>query len=190
MIAIKKKYIGYRVKSFQEWLTQITFLIDTNEKKIMHILESLKELNVNFEFKKLQSGDYSYRVGDYFSSVVVERKNSLEEISGNFTEGRKQFTNEFERSKKKIDIVIEQGNFNDIMLQNYLTKFGADSFIGSFLAFEAKFNINTYFVSKKNITMFMLKLFYYKDYYVKAKIKETQQRADEKYYEIKSEVMK
>lgn len=179
---MKEKYIGYSVIDFDEWLSKITLVIDTQEKQIKHILDCLKNMGVNYTFQKLESGDYTYFCENYHSNVVIERKNSIEEITQNFGKFRERFENEFSRTDKKVSLVIESGSYNDVIFHNYCSDYNSKSLLHSFLAFEERFNLKTYFVSKRTFTGFILKLLYFQDYYVKAQVKEKIQRADKRFY--------
>ena len=57
--------------------------------------------------------------------VVIEKKNGLDEIAGNFTVDRQRFEDEFIRAKAeglKVFLIIENASWSDILLHNYRSK--------------------------------------------------------------------
>lgn len=86
----------------------------------------------------------------YFNDIIsIERKGSLEELSGNFTKERTRIENEFIRAKGKLILLIENSTYEDIILWNYNTKYKPLSFIATLKTFEARYNIETNFIKGK-----------------------------------------
>ena len=89
-----------------ELISSIVILIDTREQKSNHITDYFDRKNIAYKKKALKFGDYSFMLPAneslsiprdlYFTnSCVIERKASLEEISGNLTNGRDRFENTY-----------------------------------------------------------------------------------------------
>lgn len=148
---------------YSEWLKIVTIIIDSREKEIAHITNYFDNQNVKYKVKKLESGDYTYSM----SKCIVERKNSLDEISQNFTKNRERFKNEWERVPAGFIkyLIIEDNSFDDVFNNNYQSKINVNAFIASFLSFQIKYDIKLYFISKKNFPTLLLRLFYYDYYY-------------------------
>lgn len=153
---------------FDQWLKVICIVIDTREKEINHITSVLNELGVCYMFEKLDSGDYSYILSEYDipQKIIIERKNSLDEIAGNFTKNRDRFKREWDRVDISIKkhLIIED-NLNKVFTGHYRSNLHVNSFIASLLSFSAKYNIQIHYLDKKNFANYMLRLFYYNDYY-------------------------
>lgn len=80
--------------------------IDTREHAhaIRRILQTFDETGVEYFFSKLYVGDYQ-RLDN--GLLVVDRKQNLAEIAGNFTQQHERFRSELERAKKaKIRVVV------------------------------------------------------------------------------------
>jgi ERCC4-type nuclease len=80
--------------------------------------------------------------------VVIEKKNSIDEIAGNFTADRQRFEDEFTRAKAeglKVFLVIENCSWSDIFLHNYRSKLEPKSLIASLLSWQVRFNITICF---------------------------------------------
>ncbi|WP_346929192.1 ERCC4 domain-containing protein [Clostridium sp.] len=150
---------NYTDKEIETLLKSIVILIDTREQQNEHILEYLDKQKIKHEKMKLNHGDYSFYIPKnielgivrdlYFKDIVsIERKGSLEELSGNFTVGRANIEEEFTRKNGKMYLMIENANYEDIVKHNYNTQYEPKSFIATLKTYEARYNINTSFVSK------------------------------------------
>lgn len=146
----------------RELYNEIVILSDTREKKDQHILEYFKFKGIKYEEKKLEVGDYSYMIkkNDIFNQDIyftnhlsIERKNSLEELSGNLSEGRLAFENELALMlDKKLDsyLIIEGASFQDVLKGNYKTDYNKNAYIGSLMSFIGRYKISPFFIPKEN----------------------------------------
>jgi diadenosine tetraphosphate (Ap4A) HIT family hydrolase len=82
---------------------RIVIIIDTREKKNEHIIEKFKKNGVEYEHKKLEFGDYSFKIVydngeevDYSNTFTIERKQDLNELAQNLGVGRERFVKELE----------------------------------------------------------------------------------------------
>ena len=143
-------------------------LIDTREQQYFHISKILWQKNIKYIRKKLDFGDYSFRLeGKTFEKAfVIERKNSIDELCLSFTKERERFKREFERAKENdccIVLLIED-DFKKIKLHQYRSKMHPNALSGSIKSWREKGLIdNVYFGNKSNSADFMLKLM--KEYY-------------------------
>ena len=84
--------------------------IDSREKKISHITAALNKLQVPYEIKKLDYGDYADSDN---TKVIVDRKQNLSEIAQNLcSKDNRRFWNEIRGAHKagiKIIVVCEHG---------------------------------------------------------------------------------
>ena len=165
----------YTEKEIKEIISSIVILIDTAEKKFEHIVLGLKSLNIPYELKKLNYGDYSFyiprneRLGIlddvYFDDeCVIERKNGLDELSGNMAQNRERFENEFKRANreaKSFTLMVEDASYEGILTQQYRTMLKPAGFFSSLITFEQRYNVRTVFVSKQYAFKFMYAHFYY-----------------------------
>lgn len=92
----------------KEWKAienNITILVDTREQRNEHILDFFRSRNINYQVKKLDFGDYSCMLPAgsfagqerdiYFDrDIVIERKNGIDEIAGNFKDDGVRLKNE------------------------------------------------------------------------------------------------
>ena len=148
---------------FEEFVREIIVLIDSREKKIEHITKVFDSQKIKYQTEKLEVGDYSFTLRDKRSNCIIERKNSLDELSQNFTSGRERFKREFERltANNKCHLLIENNSLDDIIYGNYRSEIHRNSFLASLLSFEYRYNINVHFISNKYTAFFITKLFYY-----------------------------
>ena len=145
-------------------------IIDSREQQYFHITKKLEQLNIPYKFKKLDFADYSFEIDgvSYEKKITIERKASLDEIIGNFSEkGRKRFAAEFKRAKGcKIYLMIEALE-SDIDKHNYIsttTPTKVRSYLKTWTYF---FGLELKFVDKSYAAEFMIKTF--NDYLTKDK---------------------
>ena len=158
---------------FDDWLKKVTIIIDSREKAISHITSVFNQMNIKFKIQKLDIGDYSFSYEYYdsneISKCIIERKNSFDELSQNFSKNRDRFKREFQKltHDNYCHMLIESNTLNDLIKGNYTSKISRNSFLASLLTFEYQYNIRVHFIDK-NYTAFMIaRLFYY--YYVYGK---------------------
>ena len=100
-------------------------LVDTREKVNDHIISSFEKNGISYKKKALEYGDYSFALPKnetlsiprdmYFNKkVCIERKASLEEISGNLTKERDRFEKELSLAPKEKVLLIENANYSDV----------------------------------------------------------------------------
>lgn len=148
------KYTDTEIKTL---LKSLVIICDTREQQNGHITSWFDNNGVSHISKKLDHGDYScYLPADpalgisrdmYFTNMVsIERKASLNELSGNMTTNRTQLENEFIRSKGKMYLLIENAHYGQIVGHKYPTKYKPAAFIASLKTFEARYGINTIYM--------------------------------------------
>lgn len=154
-------------------LKSITIIVDTREQKHQHILSYFDKNNILYRSSRLDVGDYSFFVPKnedlgiyrdlYFDTrFCIERKGSLNELSGNFSNDRDRFTNEFLRGHNiKIGLLIEDSTLNDILDHNYRSKLNEKAFIASLLTFKNRYNVSVDFVAKEHAGLFIYQACYY-----------------------------
>lgn len=153
-------------KQIGEILNSMTILVDTREQKNEYILTYFDVNGIKWKKQKLDSGDYSVEFSDKYKElnecVIVEKKNSLTEIAGNFTKGRDRFYREFERVKHKHKhLVIENATWKKVVNESYRSQMSYKSMIASIISFAVKYNMPTWFVGKDESPMLIYNLIYY-----------------------------
>lgn len=159
-------------KEFTDILNDMVVIVDTREQKNQHILDYLIANNVPYIRKKLDSGDYSFELPNYQhlnldKTSVVERKNSIDEISQNFTKGRDRFIREFERIPKGVDVhlVIENFTWTKLLNGTYRSKVSPKSVYASLFTFSNRFGIKTWTPTKADSGMVIYNALYYDLYF-------------------------
>ena len=165
-------YTDYALK---EILDSFHILVDTREQENKHIIDSFDKFGIAYKVRKLDYGDYSCFlpanpglgiVRDiYFTSqVAIERKGSLEELSGNLTKNRQQFENELLRASGagcRLVLMIEQGSWEDIAAGKYNTQFKPKAFMASLLSYQVRYGLQINFVTKALAADLIARSFYY-----------------------------
>ena len=142
----------------KELLSSMTIIIDKREKVNDHITSYYEKHKIPFINKTMDFGDYSFMLPAneklsiprdlWFSDqIIIERKNSAEELSGCFAQTRTRFEEEFAMAKaQKKYLLIERCNYHDIVNGNYKTQYNSKSFLGSLHTFEHRYNLNIRFM--------------------------------------------
>jgi hypothetical protein len=153
----------YTEKEKDQILRSITILIDKREKSCDHITKYFDDKKISYKSKALSQGDYSFYIKAneilsiprdlYFDKeVAIERKGSLEELSGNLSKERDRFEKELSLFPGKMFLLIENANYHDIYENNYQTQYNKKSFIGSLHTFNYRYNLPFIFIPKKEIS--------------------------------------
>ena len=162
----------YSKSELDKILKTPVILIDTREQENIHITDYFDKKKIKYKEMKLDHGDYTFYIPKneelgisrdlYFNDIVtVERKGSLEELSGNFCNGRARIEEEFTRKKGKMYLMVEGATYEDIVKHNYNTEYNPVSFIATLDTYEARYGIHTSFTSKTAAGNFIYHKFKY-----------------------------
>lgn len=169
-------------------LKNMTILVDTREQKNDHIIDYFNRKKIPYEMKALAYGDYSCKISvdpKHFhessplhpkevsleKNIVVERKNSIDEIAGNFKEDdatsageKNRLEREFIRAKAdncKVALVLENFSFDRVMLGsvagNYRTQYNPEVFIARLNTMVARYGIHLVTLNERAISGLMIK---------------------------------
>lgn len=153
----------YTDKELDAILKTLTIIMDTREKSSMHIIEYFKQKNIPMKIKKLDVGDYSFMIPanpemgiarDIYFNSYVERKNGVDEITGNLQKDTQQaFINELIRSQgSKFVLFVEELDFDEkVMKGQYRSRYDAKALRGRLESLKAKYNFEIVPMSKTMI---------------------------------------
>ena len=153
----------------KEILKNLVYLVDTREQQNEHIISCLEKKKAKYKYKKLNSGDYSVMipampelglVRDIYldNYVVIERKNSLEELSGNLAQNRQRFENELFRTTARVHLVVEDANWEKIFNHSYSTDMSPKAFYRSLLCLQARYGNHIHFIQSKYVGFHILNI--------------------------------
>ena len=141
-------------------------IVDTQEKRNMHILEEFNNQNIKWTASKLKYGDYA--IEGYEKCFVVERKANLLELAGNLSQQRIRFETELakaradkceilllledDKARAKVKLRIEMDRANVSMdtrfKKTWRSKFSGNSMAGSIKAFKDRYKLKLLFCKK------------------------------------------
>ena len=85
--------------------------------------------------------------------IILERKNSAEELSLCLTKTRARFEEEFIKAKDtKKYLIVENCNYEDIVNGNYESQYNSKSFLGSIHSFDHKYDLRIVFLPDRAYT--------------------------------------
>ena len=153
---------------------KIKVLVDSREKSNKHLLDVWDKKGIDYYAppKGLRTGDYSIAIQlpngeviDFRDKIVIERKNSLKELSTNITKHRERFVNELERAKEnntKFILLIEDDKwYENLVIGNYETFTNKNSYLGSIMAFKSRYNLEIIGIDKRFVGSYIYKELYY-----------------------------
>lgn len=162
----------YTDAEIKELLASLTVAVDSREQNNGHILRHLEQKQVPTVTRKLSAGDYgamlpaSPAMGipkDVLLPVVIERKNSVDELAGSIKE-RTRFENELIRADPlyfTLMVEDEQG-FSKMLNGEYRSQYNAKALIGSLQSFESRYRFSTAYIQKDHAGAFIYsKLLYF-----------------------------
>lgn len=162
------KYTDTEIK---EILSSMVIIVDSREQVNSHITDWFDKKKIAYVIKKLDFADYSCFIPSneklsiprdiYFDkSIAIERKGSLDELIGNFSE-RDRIQDEFLRSTGKIHLVIEDAEYSDIYDGNYKSKYASKSATGTLHSMSDKYGFNFIFLNKEYTAKYIFCTLYY-----------------------------
>lgn len=160
MITIKYYYTD---KQYKDLLTNMIILVDTREKKNEHIVKWFDDNGIQWQSKALKTGDYSlllkacpehgFPKDTYFTDeLVIERKNSVDELAGNLVEASGRILKEFSRMQNidRCYIIIENDSIDNIIEGNYRSEYNSDSYLRTLLTLQKRCGFYLYFTEPEN----------------------------------------
>lgn len=179
MIFILSLY-KYTDKELEQLVKSIVILVDTREKQNAHIIEWLDKKKIPHRSKALSNGDYSFYVPAnpdlnidrdlYFDhEIMIERKGSLEELSGNFSQQRARFEEEMATYSGLKYLLVENANYQDVVDGKYDTKFSNKAYLASLHTFNQRYGLQLMFMPDPSYSgWFLYGVF---TYYLKHKLR-------------------
>ena len=161
--------IKYSDSQIAKILKEAVIIIDKREQNCDDIIAYFDKKGIKYVRQSLDFCDYSIMLPkneelgipytmSFEKQVAVELKhssgNGLNELAGNFTEGRTAFENEFTRSipsNCRVFLVCSNGSWDKVENHEYMSHFNEKAFYNSLLSFEWKYNIHTHFVDEKRL---------------------------------------
>ena len=160
----------YTETELKTLLASLTIIVDSREQENSHVTAYLDKRKVPYITQKLDFGDYSCFLpanpelgiirDAYFSDmVVVERKNSLTELSNNLSNDRDRFVSELLRAKPAyFHLMVENapGGYADILNHRYDTQYNEKSYAATLKSFEAAYDLRVNFLPDNKLSGFFI----------------------------------
>lgn len=167
------EYYRYTETELKKLLKSIIVIVDTREQANDHVLKYFDAKKIPYITQKIESGDYSFYlpadpelgiVRDiYFADkICIERKNSLEELSGTITD-RDRFESELLRAKDRqfILMVEESQGLEKIINHKYNTQYNEKSYLATLFSFRFRYGMDINFIDKRYAGLFIYQQLYY-----------------------------
>lgn len=154
-------------KEIDKVIKDMLVIVDSREQKNDHILDYFKMIDQPYKVEKLDTADYSFILPNYpelqlDGAILIEKKNSLDEIAGNFTKGRDRFTREFERVEEEhIHLLIENATWKKILHGSYRSQFPPKSFMASLLTWSIRYGCPIWFCTPEETPIMIWNILHY-----------------------------
>ena len=164
----------YTETEAREIIRSMVVLIDTREKENHHIVDYLEKKKIAYKTRALPAGDYSVMIPenrelgimrdiylnlDKDGGILIERKNSAEELAGNLGRNRDRFENELEKMKgAEKHLIVERGTWEDIFDGRYNSLVTSTSYRGSLITFMSRYGLHVHFVGRQTSPAFIVEL--------------------------------
>lgn len=155
----------------EQTLDSMTVLVDTRERPTEYSEKRYAQFGRPYRREKLDVGDYSAEfvtpTGEIISlkdSVVVERKNSIDELCMCFTSERGRFEREFQRAAKggiKLYLLVENATFESIYNGKYRSRMTPNALVASILAWLARYDCQIIFCKAETSGKIIHDILYY-----------------------------
>ena len=158
----------------KEILKGFVLLVDTREQENKHITYYCEKRNIEYKKQALDTGDYSFMIKPNFELNIdemnfsnifaIERKNSVDELSGNLTSGRDAFENELIRAQclKRFILIIEDSQaITSILNENYRSKLNPNAFFASLNSLSTRHGFSYFQCDKAETPSFIYAQFTY-----------------------------
>lgn len=152
------------VMQIESCLKSMQILIDSNEQPTVQAQRRYSDFSVPYSRQKLDYGDYTYNFqlpdGTFrhkpderiFGDVVIERKMSLTELSGNLCQEKARFKREFQRARDhgaKIYLLVEDASWEKLVRGRYRTKFHPNAYLAALLSVMAEYDVSPIFCTQE-----------------------------------------
>ena len=163
----------YTDKQLKELVSHMVILHDTKEKNSQHIIDYFDKKGIKHNSKALKTGDYSFMIetcpelgfirDSYFTdTIVIERKNSIDELAGNIKEKDERFFKELNRmiNIPYCYLLVENNKIDDIIKHNYRSEYNELAFLRRILGVQKVSNFYLNFVDKENMGFMIYEICY------------------------------
>lgn len=167
------KQYKFSVEELKKLTKNMIILVDSREKQNSHILSYFDKQGIVYRKEKLEYGDYSFYLpaaaaGEdiYFHrDIVIERKASLEELSGNLAQERERFEKEFLKAGNdgcKVYLMVEApGGYSSVIRHEYRTEMNPAAYMASLKTWESRFGCNVQFIDRLYSGYYIYSTFFY-----------------------------
>lgn len=134
----------------QDSLDTLKILVDTREQPTGLFEKRMEQIDLPWERRKLDFGDYSACVLDadgveidFSPSFALERKMHTDELAQCLTRSRDRFAREFGRAKDadaKLYLLVENASWEQVFNGKYRTRVSPKALSASMLAWLARYN--------------------------------------------------
>ena len=144
-------------------LSTLTIYVDSREQPTAEAKKRYEAFGCPWERKHLDYGDYTYAFtlpsgrlvypdepikGD----VVIERKMSLEELSGNLCQEYKRFRREFDRAtenRARVYLLVQDATWEKIINHRYQTQFNEKAYLHRLLGLCSRYGVIPIFTQRE-----------------------------------------
>lgn len=161
MVILNNYY--YTDKEKNVLLKSIGVIVDSRENVNGHITDWFDKKKIPYKTKALKQGDYSFYLPAnpelnidrdlYFDrDIIIERKNSADELAVNFSKHRTRFEEEMATFPGKKYLMIENCTYGDIINGNYRSEYAAKSYAATLHTFNHRYDLEVVYMPDKQLS--------------------------------------
>ena len=170
----------YTDGQLKKLIKSMVILVDTRQQQNKHITDYFEAKNIAYKTKALPYGDYSFMIPKneqlgiprdlvFYNHVMIERKASLEQLSGNLSTDRSRLEKELALAPERKVLLIENASYSDLVNGNYRTDYKPASFMATLQTFWHRYNFPIMWMPDHRYSGLWIKTFF--EYYLKEQLK-------------------
>lgn len=161
-------------------INSMIILVDTREQENKHITDYFDAKKISYKTKSLPYGDYSFMIPKndelgiprdlvFYRHMMIERKASLEELSGNLSTDRSRLEKELALAPDRKVLLVENASYMDLVNGNYRTDYKAGSFMATLQTFWHRYDFPVMWMPDRRYSGLFIRQ--YCEYYLKEQLK-------------------
>ena len=161
-------------------IKSMVILVDTRQQQNKHITDYFDAKNVAYKTKALPFGDYSFMIPKneqlgiprdlvFYNHMMIQRKASLQELSGNLSTDRSRLEKELALAPERKVLLVQNASYADLVNGKYRTDYKPVSFMATLQTFWHRYDFPIMWMPDRRYSGLFIRQ--YCEYYIKELLK-------------------